>query len=331
MKWRELWILGLKSWKRIAMPGIIFLAVSVFWFGNAVQNFKMIQAEKDQPCRVTASAEGGHMEPLAKLAQSDEVLGITEVYSIESEVSVLGYHGQWTLLGVDSDLIKADLSGGVWYPEETGMPWLVVNQAALRQLLDTNGKQIEKIDAVDWLSGSLLLTIGERTLTGKICGILVSDDENDSPAVYLSRSSAKALQRDSGMVSAPSFYWLELKNAGCEADIIQSLEAQGFSAVNENEEAQQNWMLMEQKITGQISLGSVSFFAAVCLLWIQIRFDTVVHQAEYERLHQMRLYRGDMTLPLNIIRVVWCSVIGCGLGVGLALIFPIFVKLSELI
>ena len=119
-----------RTWKRIAFPSVIFLAASVLLFGEALIVRMALSKEQALPCRMTVSVNSA--ADLAAVAGLPAVSACTEVYHVSAEIAYGVYTGGFEVLGVNADLIDGQLISGALYPEKTAMPYLVMNEVALK-------------------------------------------------------------------------------------------------------------------------------------------------------------------------------------------------------
>lgn len=308
MKLFELTALALRGWKRIAFPGLFFWIAAVFLLGSSAITGWSIWYEKSRPCTITASAQEVRSDELAKLLQESDILNVSELYSLTNEVAVGGFAGEWELTGVDSRFLNGELKSGTIYPDETGMPWLVVNDSALRLLHDSSDKPLVALDGVNWLSQPVTILSSEKAVIGKICGVLASS-EDDAPAVYLSVSAASMLAADeTGSIL------LEVRNAGCQEATRNTLQSLGYQATDTNEETQRKWALEEQKVLQGCLAGGVALLSAVCLFWQSIRYDALANRDEYKHLKKLT---GVSIIELNAIRCAASLLIGALIAGGM--------------
>lgn len=313
----------MRGWKRIAMPGLLFWMLAVYFLGTAGQSAWRLYNEKNQPCQLEAAGKVITEADVAVILQQEAVLSCTAVYQVETTLSAAGYTMDLTLLGMDSGFLDLSIKAGTLYPDSTGMPYLVVNETALKAFKDQNGKVIEDIGTVDWLNTSVALTVGETAVVGKICGIMPTREEDEAPAVYISRESAKSLIQQTGEIPDANTAWLRIQNAGAEEPVTKALSQLGYSVVNGNEEQYREWALTQATINGQLLASAVASLAALMLLRCQIRLDAALCQAEYQRLQSIGICKGNVRKRMNRVRIAMLLLWGIAGGWGLVWICSI--------
>lgn len=312
--------LAVKGWKRIMMPAMVFFIAGLFFLGQGAEVGLQMAKEKSQPCRISASTDEVRAAELAELMKEEDILQVTEVYSISAEVTVSGMSGVWEICGVDSAFLPDKSLTGTIFPEESGMPWLVVNENALKLLKDVSGKTVDKPEPESWVNQSVTLTVGGRTVIGKTCGILDSDEE-DEPAVFMSRKSAQMMRNG----EAAQTVWLTLMDAGCEEAVENRLTELGFQCSDNKEEKWAEWKLMTIRLQWEIIAGAVAMLGGICLVWGCIKADRVIREAEYQYLGS--LVGGDVILRMNVVRVGFGMLVSVMGAVVLLVVTPVVMEM----
>lgn len=312
--------LAVKGWKRIMMPAMVFFIAGLFFLGQGAEIGLQMAKEKSQPCRISASTDEVTAAELAELVKDEVILQVTEVYSVSAEVTVKGMSGTWEICGVDSAFLPDTALTGTIFPEESGMPWLVVSANALKLLKDASGKMVDKPEPENWVNQSVTLTVGGRTVIGKLCGILDSDEE-DEPAVFMSRKSAQMMRNG----EAAQTVWLTLMDAGCEEAVENRLSSMGYACSNDKDEKWAEWKLMTVKLQGEVIAGAVAMLGGICLVWGCINADRVIREVEYRYLGS--LVGGDVFLWMNVVRVGFGMLVSVMGAVVLLVVTPVVMEM----
>lgn len=312
--------LAVKSWKRIMMPAMVFFIAGLFFLGQGAEIGLQIAKEKSQPCRISASTDEVRAAELAELVKEEDILQATEVYSVSTEVTVKGMSGTWEIFGVDSAFLPDKALTGTIFPEESGMPWLVVNENALKLLKDASGKMVDKPEPENWVNQAVTLNVEGRTVAGKLCGILDFDEE-DEPAVFMSRKSAQMMRNG----EAAQTVWLTLMDAGCEEAVENRLTELGFQCSDDKEEKWAEWKLMTVKLQGEVIAGVVALMSGIFLMLVCIKADRVIHEAEYRYLGS--LVGGNVILRMNVVRVGFGMLVSVMGAVVLLVVTPVVMEM----
>lgn len=340
---------ALRGVKKIALPGALFLTVAVWLLGTAAAKAFWLYREKQAPCLLEASGENiseGDVQSLMQRENTEQtgdgesrlhssegqkggdILEYTLIYTLDAGISAGGYHTEVTLTGVDGDFLSPELKEGTMFPADTGMPWLIVNEVALKTFRDNNEEDIENIEAVDWQNTSVSLAVGEKIIVGKICGILETKEETEAPVVYLSQESAKALLQQNAQTVSAAALWLRLKNSGVSENVTENLNAMGYTVANSDAGLWQEWELTRQTILGESMTGLLALLAGIFLLKIKIQYDALACREEYARLQELFLSPKNVRKRMNTVRVVAVFAASLVLGIVLLLAMPTLLKVT---
>lgn len=106
---------------------------------------------------------------------------------------------------------------GAMYPDGTAMPWLVLNEAAVKVL------------SQDLTSGdTLTLIVGENQIPATLCGIFA--DESQTPMAYMSYDTAQTL-----FGSQDTSLCLRFQNRAAAADARKTLAGLGLTPAGEDD------------------------------------------------------------------------------------------------
>lgn len=320
MKRSDLWWLALKGWKRIMFPGIFFLVLAVYLLGMSSTILWTLSQEKSAPCRLVAEAGTGSGTDLTKLSQISGVTAYTAVYEVPVSVTAGAYTADLTLYGIDSDFLDEGLKEGSVYPEETVMPYLLVNEPALKLFQDSAGQPVQEPDSVDWLNSGVTIE-GAPPVVSKICGILKSEADEDSPSAYISQTSAKALLAQRGETASGKI-WIALQNSGYEESVEKALSALGYTVENADREREERWTLSETKGLSLCLAGVIALLAAFTVLLLRIKEDAMQHELEYR--HLQKLCGGPVQKRLSLIRVIAVTLLAGLIGTALLVLTQSF-------
>ncbi|MCD8144004.1 MAG: hypothetical protein LUD79_01470 [Oscillospiraceae bacterium] len=285
---------AVKTWRRIGVPALWFWTAAVFLFGSALLSMREIQQEKSQPCRLMVTSS--NTLNLDSIAQIDGVQSCTAVYELSVILEVNGDSAVLTLYGVDSRFVEGTLTEGTLYPESSAMPYLVLNQAAVKALTGA----AEEDETTAWTGVAVTLN---GTAVAAICGII--EDSGETPMVYLSQTSAKALLVQLGLESGNTA-WLELQNAGYSESVAEALIALGASAQAMDSTQAENWDAEQAVNHWRMAAGIIGTLAGVFLLSGRMQLDAVLHREEYTD----RQSRGAINLLRVLVTAAFSGVLG---------------------
>lgn len=295
---------ALKTWKRAAFPALLFWVLAVCLLARSLQTGWALHREKSQPYRLTVTAQSA-LDPEA-LAQLAGVEACTAVYELSGTVSAGGYTADFTIHGVDGGFVTGTLTQGVLFPETSAIPYLVLNEAALKSF-SADGTPIESVSSVDWLSCDAALD----GLPVRLCGIL--KDGSEAPAAYMSQASAQALLLQAAGSTETSTGWVSLRNFGCLDQAAKALAAAGCTWEAANSDAAGAWPAQQMK-TGLLALaGGISALAAAALMGASLRYDRLKNAEEYRRLMEITENRHILA-RINLVRCAALLFLGALLG-----------------
>ena len=250
--------LALKSlrgkWAVLPAAGVTIAAFCLCFAGAILMT---VQQEKAQPYELIVSAEDASLSDndVVELSQTEDVTAATAVLQVPVTMTVGEYVAALTLTGADADYLEGGFSQGGAFSDDSVMPYIVLNAAALKQFSesgttddsknsgdtyndeedmddDITSESTEAPD-VDWLNESCSVQLGEgiKAVTSKICGILSDDDtdETQEPAAYISLSSAKELLQASGQGTGYTMIYVRAKNIGCADGISKAVAKLGLT------------------------------------------------------------------------------------------------------
>ena len=300
---------ALKTWKRVGFPALLFWTLASFLLGSAGLTGWGLHREKSQPYRVTVTASGPlDLEALSRL---EEVESCTAVYELSAELTAGEYTASLTVHGVEGSFAAGDLVQGILFPEDSVMPYLVLNEAALK-CFSADGVPISSTENVDWLNSDA----GLNGTPVRLCGIL--RDGSEEPQVYLSRTAARKLLLQTAGTAETQTAWLELRNFGCVESAAEGIAGLGCTWESATPDTADAWPEKQLK-AGLLALaGGISALAAVFLIWGALRYDALKHTAEYQHLRKVT---GDRHIRgrINLIRCAVLFLLGLLLG-GTALL-----------
>ena len=241
MKISDLLRLAIKNLKGmwVVLPVIGFaIAAFCLCFAGAVQT--AVQEEKAKAYELILSPNSTELSDSAiiEISQIEDVTGATAVLEVPVTITAGEYTEALMLTGIDSEYLEADFSEGGFFPDDSVMPYIVLNDAASKLFTDEGGEAYN----IDTLNKDFSLQTGEeaQAVTSKVCGILSEEEEREeeeeASAAYVSLTVAKALLHKSGQGTDYISAYVRVTNIGCATSVSKEIEALGFSIANSTEE-----------------------------------------------------------------------------------------------
>lgn len=268
------------AWKTLPGWGKIFsllgVALSTICLTAGGRIYGEIQMEKSQPCEIKGSmAVDG--ETIGKIRQMEAVLAISGAEDALGTILYEDYQCSVHVIGVDAGYLRGEWLLGEVYPDETAMPYVVLNEAAVKGFQDKNKAGIPEEKQRDWLSQSFRLDGIFEEL--RICGIL-KDGEEEARA-YLSQRQWAGLPLGTAEGEVRSF-WVRLQEEGVKEQAVQDLAALGFRVTDQGETQAADWKGREERQLLYLGAGSFILAWSLLLFWYQRRLCRE-HMAREER------------------------------------------------
>lgn len=123
----------IRIWKKAAFPSLLFLIAAVYLFGSAFHLKRVVRSEQKQSFDVTVSIN--REEDVQALLAMKEVKGGSALYEIPATISSGIYSSDLVIQGIDSSMIPGIMIEGARYAEAGSMPYLILNEAALKTFI----------------------------------------------------------------------------------------------------------------------------------------------------------------------------------------------------
>lgn len=324
MKANGLWKLAVRTWRRM---GILYLAVVIigaFSMTAAFNALFTLQEEKSEPSQLTVTAENITDEALVEIEKIDGVLDVTGVIDVTATLKIGEWKSELMIQGVRPEWIKGTYVEGTAITEQTSMPYIVLNEAAMHSFTDENGKKMNEDDTFNWEETASL--DGEKPLPAKVCGII--QDDSEEPKAYMSLSQAKNTLLHMGSIPAYSSALVQTRDMGSEEQVLDQLASLGLMGTPTNPEQQEEWKRKEMELTYLLVMGLLSLLCSSALAGKNIALDRSIHKAEYEQLGYMGLEKRQIS-GICLRRHIFCTAVGSALGIIISLSVPSFL-LEEL-
>jgi len=309
------------------------IAAAAFCLCFAGTIFTTVQQEKAQPYELILSSEGNTSltdNIMAEISQMQSVLATTPALPVHVVVKTGEYSAKLTLTGIDAVYMEADFSSGSRFPDNSVMPYIVLNEAACKQFANSKAYvQEAETPEIDWLRAGFSLQAGEgsRWITSKVCGILTKEEaeETQEPAAYISLSVAKELLQNSGQSAEYTTAYVRVTDIGQAASVSKALAALGLSVTNSTGELQAGWDADIKEMVYLVVTGAFGLCCASVLLAAERRISLLQQRQAWDMLRWMGLKVRSLR-SLFCIQNLLLSVIGTALGILAATALPLFLS-----
>lgn len=255
--------IALKTVPRCGIAALILLCLGFYFLFPACQPLQQIQIEKNTPFELTATTDSGSID-LSTLMQIDGVEKISPILNLGASLSLNDYTLDCEIRAVYSSFLDLRFTEGTIYPENSNMPYLILNEAAAESL--SNSLAVE--DTVQ-------MTVNSVERKAVVCGIFI--DNSETPVVYMNYDTAiKAYDR----MENPELIF-ELTDVGSAGDVVSALQRKGIYA-DFDSTFSLSWKILQSQC-GQSVFLCVALLACAAVL-IRNKQQTETKERKSERL-----------------------------------------------
>lgn len=309
---------------------LVMLGVCSIYFAGAILH--TVIAEKAAPCelRVTPSdykeLSDGTIWEFMEVAG---VLAATNRLDVPVKVTVGKYEAELTLVGVDSTYLDVYYNMGGVFPENSMMPWIILNKDSLktfRDPTDTTKRASSYVPPVDWLNEGFSMSIGEIALVSKVSGIYESKETGD--AGYMDLEIARKILQGQGRDGAYTSAVVRIRNIGAAQNVTKAIETLGYTVSNPNTEMQERWDVLEKEALYLVLIGLAILIAASR----QQKMETLHQEREKKDQFEALLWMGmTNTMMRNISRIqnLYVCAVGVSAGVMLGCVVPYLIPSAQ--
>lgn len=293
---------GIKTWKRIALPAVLFLGLAVFLGVSAWQIHHSVHKEMVAYGKIMCTLDDTTDSEMAQalFLQYDGSC----VYDLQVILQNSHVQKEYSVTGIEAEMIPGTLTEGRYYTDDSSMPAIVINQAALAELAGTDDKSDSK--TVSLVGHTLIM----GSSSAKICGIVV--DTSETPAVYISIPAAKAYMQQQETAGdgaeensvtdtvKPGRYWIRISNLHALLKVQEQMNSLGIvTSVDENQVMQ--WREQSIRQTYDILMGLLAMAGYVSCLVLSIL------RSKYQE--------GPQPPQVCAARIGMSTAVGMGIGI----------------
>ena len=275
--------LAIRTIPRMGLATILFLFLGIYLIFPTARLYVDMKQGDAVPCELVVSTDGAFDE--AKLWELQGVQSVTPILRFNATLSTKEASCTLTVEAVRSGALKQDQISGSVFPEESNMPHLVLNTAAVKAFRDEAGRKTDSLD----LDGSFVLS-ADRELPAKVCGIL--EDDNPEPMAYMSYSVARTILSPGGQNIGVTLR-LTLDNAGSEPSVVSKLQEFGFMAEADETRAIQ-WVAYQERLKSSVLLCLGILTSAAVLLRQGWKLEMVQYAESYQALELSGLRKAHI-------------------------------------
>lgn len=236
---------------RIGVSTALFFLIGIYLVFPASALFLDLQKDRKTGLEITATAT--RPVDIGKLREIKGIRRLSPVIKLKGTIAYGEYVLETEIEGIIGTYLEEENIDGVVFPDGSSMPYIILNEAALKAFKDSNDNSLYNEET----NGHVILSF-ETDNPAVICGII--DDDEEEPEVYMNYDAAKLL----GGLQGQYEIRLRLTSAGYGRDVIRELKAYGLEVQQEYGQMEL-WDVTKQKITQQC-LSSLSFLVCAVLL-----------------------------------------------------------------
>lgn len=310
---------------------IVEIAISTFCLCFAGAVLVTVQQEKSLPYELEVVSDTAKISDsaLAEISRIPDVMAVTPVLQVPVSAKIGGYKAQLTFTGIEASYINETFAQGGAFPENSVMPYIVLNKAACKlfkdEISDGYGTESEE-PVIDWLNAvvSVQTNEGAKPVVSKIVGLLSGDDEDQKPVAYISVASAKNLLQDGQSADYMSAK-VRVENVGYAADVSIELKKRGLNVLNANEDDELKWDTEHKESTHLVLLGVSCVFTALIFSIYQMKRLRFEQKDVLAALQWIGLKEKDAR-RISIIQSTVIGLLGVAIGIIVSVFVPSFIS-----
>lgn len=252
---------------RYGKATLLMLCVGFLFLITTANSYGLLRQELDTPYVLPGTVTG--QADLEKYMEVPSVEAATPVLSFESKLTAKDAALSGTVTAVLEDYLDLSISQGGPFPNDTNMPFVVLNEYASKNFLTESKSKVTLA-----VNDTLTMTIGEEEQSAILCGIF--EDGLEQPVIYMSYPlAARIIPKGDGIDLLFRLGKTEDLESGAKA-----LRKLGVS-VSYDEALPERWLLTKQQIYQ-------TFLSAIVLLICSAVQITGQHRREQREAHSER-------------------------------------------
>ncbi len=281
---------GIKTWKSIAFPGILFISLAAFLFADAIHQKLDLGSWIKESARIyVMPAEDAAQDTFTQALSQLEAMGAENgsyVYDIDTNLQTQSVDKDISVRGISAAMIEGTVISGEYYLDESSALSAVINIPMLATISGADLKSAQqselKQEAAQWIGHTLIIG---KSATKISC---VVDDSSESEAVFISIPAAENFIKNQGETPKASSYCVEVSDLGSITKIQDKLSENGISTTID-EKSLTDWRLKSAGITCRIIAGCIAVAAAMCMILLSARLVSYRESPKPKRVYLARV------------------------------------------
>lgn len=313
---------------RWAILSAIVTAISVFCLCFAGAILTTVMQEKALPYELIVSSEsntGITDEDIRKISEIPDVRAVSAILQIPVSIKTGRYSAQLTLTGMDAAYLTDALAEGGVFPDNSVMPYIVLNDAACKQFTDGETATGDEAPKINWLNAAFSLQAVEdgRWITSKVCGILADSGETQEPAAVVSLPVARKLLRNSSQSTDILTAHVRVANIGRAVSISKAITTLGLAVSNSTLELQGKWDTEIKEMRYLLVIGVTCLICSIVLTVNRRKIYVLEQKPTLETLRWIGMNERNIG-RLFSIQSVFLSLLGSLVGITASVLLPSF-------
>lgn len=283
---------------------LLMLCVGFLFLITTAHSYGLLRQELDTPYVLPGSITG--QADLEKYLEVSSVEAVTPLLSFESKITAKNASLSGMVTAVLVDYLDLSFAQGGLFPNDSNMPFLVLNQYAAQYFLDENKNKVT-LSVNDTMS----MTIGEEDQTAILCGVF--EDGLEQPVIYMSYTLAARLLPKGDSIKL-------LFRLGKTEDMesgAKTLKKMGVS-VSYDEALPQRWKLTKQQICQTFLSALVLLLCSVVQIAGQHKREQMESLPEWQGMILDGLKESDLRwiFPLRVFCTDLLCLLIAAVGAG---------------
>lgn len=305
--------IALRTVPRCGLSTILLMCVGLYFLFPARQAYAQVRQEKAAPCELIA-ATSEDVFSLDRFLAIDGIERVSPLIRFDSQITYQDYDLSCQVKAVYSAYLNLELAEGNLYPDDSSMPYLLLNTAAAQAF--SKGEDGEDGTVTVPSGASVTMTMNGSERTAAICGIF--EDGSQLPTVYMSYGTASKFFSHTGSTEL----CFALSSKGVQERVVSSLARYWISADYDTNEALRWELLTQQALQGALT-SAMTLLSAAILLREKCRREQTERKSELQVLMLSGLTQSQIRVIVPL-RLVFQYLLSFAAAAGIACLLGTF-------
>lgn len=301
-----------KTIPRCGWTAIVMLCLGFCIIFPASKTLLQLQSEAMMPYEIIGRIADTHID-MATIMKMEGIVSISPIMQIDAQIQNKGETLNCEIDAVYSNYLELNMIDGDTYIDDTNMPYLLINIAALKELAGDDKKYTIVVGDT--------VTVEAENFKGNsiVCGIF--DNKSDLPLVYMSYDTARKLFP---YISSENLITTMLQNKGKIEAVSKLLRAQNVHVTVDNN-AVLAWNLLVQQTEQLLFIGSILVALSTLIVQARRNAENIGCRQEINMLILEGIYPSAIR-KMYVFRLLYTCVICMTTAVIISLMLGTFCK-----